>query len=146
MAELIIIRGLPGSGKSTLAKQIMRSRWPTLTFHFEADMFHYDEKGNYNWNPGRLKEAHEWCRNSCAETLAAGRVVIVSNTFTTEKELRPYFEMAKGFGIVPIVYHSENQFGNIHNVPDEAIERMKARWCNDLTNLFNYLGNDNVTE
>ena len=46
---LYIIRGIPGSGKSSLAKSLGGK-------HVEADMYHLDENGNYNWKPVDVKK------------------------------------------------------------------------------------------
>lgn len=134
MKELILIRGLPGSGKSTLAKQIYRShstdRW------YEADMYFLNEWGDYNFDANLLYEAHKHCQKLTKIALEEDCKVIVANTFTTIKELKPYFEIAKDLGITPIVYHCENRFQSIHDVPVETIERMKARWATDLSPLY----------
>jgi hypothetical protein len=53
---LYLIRGIPGSGKSSLAKSLGGK-------HVEADMYHLDENGNYNWKPVDVKKAHEWCQS-----------------------------------------------------------------------------------
>lgn len=135
MKELILIRGLPGSGKSTLARDLRRHTDVVL----EADTYFLDEEGNYNFDANKLHLAHNWCQESTSLYLQLGCRVIVANTFTTLKELKPYFQLAKEFGIVPIVYHCQNDFGSIHDVPEETIERMKTRWTHDLTPLFQFL-------
>lgn len=139
MKQLILIRGLPGSGKSTLAKTLAyEMKEYCQVDHFEADMYFVDKDGNYNYNPREIGLAHEWCqrntRMSLFDTETTG--VIVSNTFTTKKELRPYFEIAKNHGIVPLVYLAQNQFQNVHSVPQEVLDKMKARFEYDLTDLF----------
>lgn len=136
MSKLYLIRGLPGSGKSTLAKNLLNS---FTAYRFEADMYFVDDYGNYNFDANKLRFAHEWCKEQTRKHLDKDDTVIVSNTFTTIKELKPYFEIAKEFGITPIVIHCQNQFQNVHNVPEETLIKMKARWCNDLTPLFESL-------
>ena len=131
MQQLILIRGLPGSGKSTLAKELATDG--LFAAHFEADMFWGP---NYEFDVNRLREAHQWCQNSTKEALLNGESVIVSNTFTTIKELKPYFEIAKEFGIVPQVLVCQNNFGNTHNVPEETLAKMKARFAYDVSSLF----------
>lgn len=136
MAQLILIRGLPGSGKSTLAKRL----WKVTNFHWlEADMFFMNKNDEYVFDASKLHAAHNWCRLNAKAGLHYHDGVIVANTFTTLKELKPYFEIAKEFGIVPVVYHCENNFGSVHNVPEDTIQKMKARWCNDLSPLFEML-------
>ena len=117
--NLILIRGLPGSGKSTLANLMACSIDSAV--HFEADQYFIDINGQYKWDQSLIREAHEWCQSSTEQHLEAGSTVIVSNTFTTVSELRPYFKIAKKFEITPTVILCQNDWGNIHNVPDETI-------------------------
>jgi len=130
--RLILIRGLPGSGKSTMAKSFSDDY-----VRLETDMFWYDVDGNYNFDISRIKEAHEWCQMETRKYFGVyGGDVIVSNTFTTKKELQPYFDLAKEFDIVPNVILCQNQWDNVHNVPQEALDRMKARFEYDISELF----------
>lgn len=137
MMELILIRGLPGSGKSTFTLKMHRPNDIIL----EADLYFMDAEGNYNFNREGLYAAHNWCQRATRMYLGIGNRVLVANTFTTVKELKPYFEIAKEFGIVPTVIHCQNQFQNIHDVPTETLVKMKERWCDDLSSLFEMLEN-----
>lgn len=129
---MLLVRGLPGSGKSTIAMNLIG--W---YYHLETDMFWKNkETGEYEFVLERLGEAHAWCQDQTRRLMVNGFSPVVSNTFTTKKELRPYFEIAKEFGIVPTVILCQNQFGNIHNVPEETLERMRGRFEYDLTDLF----------
>lgn len=135
MARLILIRGIPGSGKSTLAKSILRQEYE-YGKHMEADMY-FMREGEYKFDATKLGAAHAWCQNETRHFLERNFTVAVSNTFTTIKELRPYFAMAKEFGIVPEVILCQNQFGNVHNVPEESLKRMRDRFQYDIKELFN---------
>lgn len=131
--KLILIRGLPGSGKSTLAQEIVlgKENWE----HYEADMY-FMNNGKYDFNPSLLGRAHGWCQNEVDSALDYGINVVVSNTFTTLKELKPYFLIAKEHGIIPSVVYCQHVYGSVHDVPQETIDKMKARWRNDVSELY----------
>ena len=121
---LTIIRGLPGSGKSTLAESIKNSH----TKHVEADMFHLNEYGDYYFDRNRLKNAHAWCLLETERLMYCGNDVVVSNTFTTKKEIMPYIDLANKL-VVPVqIIICSGNYKSIHNVPNEVIEAMKNRW------------------
>ncbi len=141
MAELILVRGIPGSGKSTLARDLMNyylREYGNIQYvnHFEADQYFVDEQGKYNFDAAKLNQAHNWCIEQTRECLEHGDTVIVSNTFTTKRELKPYFDMAREFGIVPVVYLAQNQFKNVHGVPEEKLQKMRDRFQYDISELF----------
>ena len=126
MADLLIIRGIPGAGKSTLAKKMLKVIWNSI--HFEADMYHVDQDGKYNWKPENVQKAHEWCFQSTRVFLTHGHTVIVSNTFTTKKEIQPYLELAAKLNKTVEIKICTGNYGNVHNVPQETLDKMKARW------------------
>jgi len=117
--ELILLRGLPGSSKSTVARLFENF------VHLESDMFFGDP---YDFDSSKLFEAHNWCflqtrsfiQNICSNNHYRG--VVVSNTFTTLEELRPYFQLAKEFKITPNVILAQGNFKSIHGVPFDVLE------------------------
>lgn len=122
--ELFILRGLPGSGKSTLAKSLGGK-------HVEADMYHLDKDGNYNWKPERVKEAHAWCQNTALNWMIESEErIVVSNTFTQEWELKPYLEWAEkwGYKVFSLIVENRHRGKNIHNVPEEVLDKMRERF------------------
>src|SRR5687768_3587586 len=133
MSDLIIIRGIPGSGKSTMAQKLLNSN--EVDVHIEADMYHVVD-GVYEWNAKNVHDAHIWCQNHTYMELANNKRVVVSNTFTTIKELKPYFEIAEKFNIVPKVIHCKGNFGNIHDVPEATLIKMKERFQEDISSLY----------
>ncbi len=136
MKNLILVRGIPGSGKTTLARNLCNLLDNVMARHYEADMYFEDEQGNYNFDAERLVLAHGWCLRKTREALEQNRTVVVSNTFTTKRELKPYFALAKEFFIVPVVYLAQNQFPNVHNVPAEKLQKMRDRFQYDIQELF----------
>lgn len=128
MKNLYIVRGLPGSGKSTFAKTLGGT-------HFETDNF-FMVDGKYKFDVTKLKEAHEWCQNSVNTamilniTTDLNNTIVVSNTFTQEWEMKPYFDMAETYGYRVFSLIVENRHGGVnqHGVPQDKLEIMKNRF------------------
>lgn len=129
MKSLYLLRGLPGAGKSTLAKKLGDA-------HFEADMYFTNENGQYIFNGADIKKAHEWCQNEVQlamilnHTSGLNESIVVSNTFTQEWEMEPYYKMAETYGYRVFSLIVENRHGgeNLHNVPEDKIEAMRERF------------------
>lgn len=122
MTQLVLIRGIAGSGKSTLA----RTQFKHLK-HFETDMF-FMKNGTYQFKPFLLPQAHAWCQEQTYNALHNGDNVVVSNTFTTHAEMKPYIDMAKELDVQVNILTATGEYDSIHDVPPEAIQRMKDRW------------------
>lgn len=125
MSHLTIIRGLPGSGKSTLAVDIACTK---NIDHIEADQFHTDEAGYYNFDPTVAKYAHQMCLSLAAYLLWHDESVVVSNTFVNQEEIDPYLEMAHHCKASVSIIACRESYGSIHDVPDDVIEKMKSCW------------------
>jgi predicted kinase len=132
MSQLIIIRGVPGCGKSTFAKLIGNG---SGSAYIEADMY-FIKDGKYNFDITKLEDAHRWCRNKVEYYMTKGshvneqlQTIVVSNTSTTQNELKPYFELAEKYGYQVHVLVKENYHGgkDIHNVPEENLVKMEKR-------------------
>lgn len=130
--NLILIRGLSNSGKTTLANKILATLGNSSGW--EADKF-FECDGEYKFDRSRIGEAHAWCLKNTDRDLENGFTVVVSNTFTTKKELKPYFDLAFKYRITPTVITCHNQWGSIHNVPLETMNRMKERFEYDISDL-----------
>lgn len=120
MHKLIIVRGLPGSGKTTFAAKLGIP-------HFEADMY-FSKDGQYAFNPSILGDAHDWCYDMTRMHLLTSDVV-VSNTFTRLRELNRYLSL-KAYGECSdvVVYRCAGEYGSSHGVPEETMQKMKARF------------------
>lgn len=129
MKSLYLLRGLPGAGKSTLAKKLGDA-------HFEADMYFTNENGQYIFNGADIKKAHEWCQNEVQlamilnHTSGLNENIVVSNTFTQEWEMEPYYKLAETYGYRVFSLIVENRHGgeNLHNVPEDKIKAMRERF------------------
>lgn len=128
MSTLYLIRGIPGSGKSTFAAQLFLSG--IVQKVAEADDYFTQEDGSYVFDPKKLGAAHSHCQQKTREYLSLGYSVAVSNTSTTESEVDIYAKIAERYGAQFISIIVENRHGssNVHNVPREALERMKQRF------------------
>lgn len=129
MKELILLRGLPGAGKSTLAKSL------ESVFCYETDKYFENEDGEYNFDPTKLKQAHQWCQDRVEKAMNAPNGfpplrVVVSNTFTQEWEMQPYYDLAEKYGYRVYSLIAENRHSGInsHGVPEEKLIQMKQRF------------------
>jgi len=102
MKSLFIIRGIVGSGKSTFANIIVDN-----VAVCEADQYFIDkETGEYKFNPDKIKIAHQWCKDEVENRMKQNQdtygldysEIAVSNTFTQEWEMEPYFKLAEKYG------------------------------------------------
>lgn len=130
---LILLRGLPGSGKSTTAELL--GAGGSGYAHFEADMY-FMEDGEYKFDPSKIKDAHKWCQNSVEQAMllnyTAGHndTIIVSNTFTQEWEMEPYYKLAEpwGYRVYSIIVENRHGGVNVHGVPEDKLQAMKDRF------------------
>jgi predicted kinase len=133
MKILYLIRGIPGSGKSTFARKI----WNEHAI-CEADKYFINkETGEYNFDISKIKEAHQWCRDEVETRMKDNQInfqyypeIVVSNTFTQEWEMEPYFKLAEKYGYKIFTLIVENRHGGVnqHGVPDDKIQIMKNRF------------------
>ena len=128
--EFYIVRGVPGSGKTTFAQSICdKSKRAGLKAHFfEADQYFYDSQGVYRFNRSEIGLAHNFCLENVKKALRAKLdVVVVSNTSTTENEVKKYLDLAVAAGYTTYVITVENWHGNsnVHSVPEEVISKMR---------------------
>lgn len=93
-------------------------------------MFHVNSKGEYKWKPENVKEAHIWCQSEVEFLMKYGHTVVVSNTFTQEWEMKPYYDLAERYGYRVTSIIVENRHGgvNVHGVPDDVLTKMRDRF------------------
>jgi hypothetical protein len=142
-STLLLIRGLPGSGKTTLTNILLSLNDRSVAYAAD-DWMHdcvdvtsdHSSCGEYEFSPSMLTKCHELCQESVRKALGdfGPRLVIVHNTFTQDWEMEPYIRMAELFdpcGYEPydvelftIVMENRHDSCSIHNVPEEAMDRM----------------------
>lgn len=120
---LILVRGISGSGKSTFAATL------GCPVYSADDYFMVD--GVYRFNPMKLEFAHNHCKNSVLHAMYGGAdKIAVANTFTQAWEMEDYLWMAKAYDYTVFTIIVENRHGgaNIHDVPDETVEKQRQRF------------------
>ena len=121
--SLIILRGLPGSGKTSLAEIL------DAPICSEDDYFMKD--GRYLWTTDELGSAHQWCLGRCEFNMRQDAdKIIVANTSTSARELKPYYDLAQKYGyqVFSVIVENRHEGKNIHNVPEETLRKMSERF------------------
>ena len=129
--KLLLIRGLPGSGKTTLSYSPEYKDYVKI----EADQF-WKVDGVYTFKFKFLGYAHEWCRGRTAYHMNRGNDVIVSNTFISSYTMFHYYELSVNFGYTFKIINCYNDYGSIHDVPEDVLESMTKRWEHYTTKSF----------
>ena len=87
--------------------------------------------GEYKFDVSKLKEAHSWCQSMVGSWMSdSEELIVISNTFTQEWEMTPYYEWAKDFNyqVHSIIVENKHNGINEHNVPEETLTKMKNRF------------------
>ncbi len=128
---LILLRHVPGSGSSFTGKLLSENgKYPVLA---TDNYFMVNEE--YKFDKTKLHYHHQLCLQDTEKELIKNiEKIFVTNTFTREKELNPYIELSKKYNYNLISLIVENRHGNknIHNVPEENINKMEIRLINSI--------------
>ncbi|KAK3259837.1 hypothetical protein CYMTET_31191 [Cymbomonas tetramitiformis] len=163
---VLVLRGLPGSGKSHAARRLQaalqRAERPAVAVVCSADEF-FERGGGRSrkevrawtagkvgeatslyslcFDPGRLQEAHDYCRRAFMEGVEAGaRLIIVDNTNSRLGEYAFYCRHARrcGYdvGVLQLECPSERDAvqchaRGTHGVPVAVAQAMWTRWEED---------------
>lgn len=143
-----LIRGASGSGKSTFANYIKRvcEEEKKKVKCFEADDY-FVKDGEYKFNPSKLPAAHKQCFDNAKKALEDKEtdVVIVSNTFVKEWEIKPYIDLAKKKKNVEYkIFRMDKQHENAHGVPMSKVEKQK-RSMDDIEHEY-FITSDRYAE
>ena len=122
--DCVVLRGLPGSGKSTFAALLSRSHG---FVHLEADS-HFMTNGKYTFDPLRAADAHAVVVRDALSAMQAGRKVVVANTHVRLWEMAGIVGATQLAGRTLCFVECAANWGNIHDVPQAALDAMRARW------------------
>jgi len=129
MGTIYLIRGVSGSGKTTFAKTLEKSLEDAKSFAAD-DYFYWLGNGEYQFMPYMLPTAHRLCRENVLKA-AESKVqnIIVHNTFTTERELLPYLNIAadNNYKVVSVVMENRHGRSSVHNVPESVTSQQAER-------------------
>ena len=122
---IYILRSKSGAGKSFLTDKLLAL--PNSLAVWADDYFMVD--GEYRFDVRSLSAAHRDCQIKFFNALnnKTHENVIVNNTNTKEKDWKYYEDTAKSFGADVIFLVVENRHGgsNVHNVPQETLDRQE---------------------
>jgi len=134
---LLILQGLSGSGKTSFAREyaeVAKKQGENVIIASADHYFESEVDGTYNFKPEDLGKAHKACQEKVAWGLLSRQVntVIVDNTNTTLNEVRTYYDMGKKAGVPISLVRFDCSLEtalerNVHRVPKESLEKMKAR-------------------
>ena len=89
------------------------------------------KEGRYFFTPQFIKYAHQVAQNRVQDAMLDDdeyKTIIVHNTFSQPWEADVYHNLASRHQYEVFVAETQNSFGNIHSVPAQVIDNMKARW------------------
>ena len=147
-ANMIFVRGAPGSGKTTAANDLQELGFGARVF--ETDEFWIRPNGFYDFNFKLLSAAHEWNHlrvSSCLFGNFHEVTPIISNTSIPVKSMKDYImtglEMQNiynpGNKLNVTVIECHENYGSVHNVPEETVAKMRANFQTSDADYANLL-------
>jgi len=133
MKNLVLVRGLPGSGKSTFVNDVVY-RLASEYCGFQqicADDCWEEPYTKETFTSEKHGKAHKTCLMMVDAWMNSGRTpIFVHNTFTTDKEMEPYMDLAKKYGyhVHTLICENRHESESVHEVPEEVIEKMRERF------------------
>ena len=127
---VIIMVSCSGGGKSTKAKQHMAGVDDAALV--SADHF-FEKDGKYNFDGGKLGQAHTSCQAKFLQFLKEGKsLIIVDNTNTTAREREFYAKAGNQYGYKVMVDVLNTDIDtcaarNVHGVNREVVAKQAAR-------------------
>ena len=128
--NLILVRGASGSGKTTFVEEFLG----TVSLSIATDDF-FMLDGVYIFDPSYLAEYHQRCIDSVESEMESPSTegycnIVVHNTFTREREMKPYLDLAEkyGYNVYTIVIENRHKSDNIHDVPEGIVKAQRNRF------------------
>lgn len=141
---MVIMRGIPGSGKSTISQIIGKGLGLDLEkcVICSTDDFFKNKKGQYKFNPKKIKENHLLNQLKAMKACIDKKNVIIDNTNVDNDHLKPYLDIAAEYGyrvynLAVIVDQMEAFKRQTHNVPEEAHKRMHNKLLESIQEYGN---------
>lgn len=133
---VILLRGHPGSGKSTFTENVIKKNFLDVVV-CSADHWFQEVNGGgqeYKFDPTKLGVAHGWCLDKFNRAIQEGReCIVVDNTNILRRDYQSYIEAAQNGGYKVFQAIMTGNFQNVHGVPEQAVERMKAKFQEDTS-------------
>lgn len=87
------------------------------------------------WDKQNMPAAISWCADTVETALKNGFDVCVANTFTKQKYVQFYKDMADMYGAEFIVYRCTGHFQNVHGLSPEMVsgfEKSMEDWPGEI--------------